>query len=188
MALKSLSSKDLQILVKSKNHKAFEELYNRYWKKIFVICNNRLQNADIAQDLVQDIFISLWNNENVDSIENIDAYLYQSSKFAVIKELHKQIRYDNIAPTEIGILDKVAEFDLNEVLDAKLLDALLQVRIDMLPAKTKIIFNYSRKDNLNSKEIAEKLNISHRTVENQISFVLKELRNFLQKVKSIIIF
>lgn len=173
MSVKSLSIKELQILIKSKNHRAFEELYNRFWDKLFAICNNRIQNDEIAKDLVQDIFISLWNNEKIESIDNLDAYLFQACKFSVIKQLHKQCRYDNISSTEIGLIDKCSDFDLDDVLHVKMLENLLQMQIEKLPTRTKIIFNYSRNENLNSLEIAEKLDISHRTVENQISFALK---------------
>lgn len=184
----TLSNIELQKGIQRKDEKAFRELYNRYWDKIFVICHNRIQNMDIAQDLVQDIFMSLWNHRNLASIQNLESYLYQACKFAVIKEYHKSARYDTLDPTSFGLLDQIETIDLDEVIEAKFLKDLLQAKVERLPEKTKIIFNYSRNENLNSREIAEKLNISHRTVENQLSNALKELREFLRKINFFTIF
>lgn len=178
----TLSNIELQKGIQRKDGKAFQELYNRYWDKIFVICHNRIRDMDLAQDLVQDIFMSLWNHRNLASIQNLESYLYQACKFAVIKEYHKSARYDTLDPTSFGVLDQIETIDLDEVIEAKFLKDLLQAKVERLPEKTKIIFNYSRNENLNSREIAKKLNISHRTVENQLSNALKELRKFLRKI------
>lgn len=184
----TFSNIELQKRIQSKDEKAFRELYNRYWDKVFVICHNRIHNLDVAQDIVQDIFMSLWNHRELGSIQNIESYLYQACKFAVIKEYHKYARYDSLDSVGFGILDQVEELDLDAVLEAKFLKDLLQAEVERLPEKTKIIFNYSRIDNLNSREIAEKLNISPRTVENQLSNALKVLRKFLKNLNFFVIF
>lgn len=178
----------LQKLVHHKNEEAFRAIYDRYWDKVFVICNNRVQHMDIAQDLVQDIFLSLWTHADLSAIENLEAYLYQATKFSIIKHFHKSNRYTNVDHSVIGILDRVEEVNLDEALDSKFLQELIFQEVERLPLKTQIIFNYSRKEHLNSKEIAEKLHISHRTVENQISYALKQLRIFLRTIKTFIIF
>lgn len=184
----TLSNIELQRRIQSKDEKAFRELYNRYWDKVFVICHNRIHNMDVAQDIVQDIFMSLWNHRELSSIQNIESYLYQACKFAIIKEYHKSARYDSLDSTGFGVLDRVEDLDLDEVLEAKFLKDLLQAEVERLPEKTKIIFNYSRNENLNSREIAEKLNISPRTVENQLSKALKVLRKFVNNLNFFVIF
>lgn len=184
----SLSNIELQSLIHFRNDKAFRALYDRYWTKIFTICNNRVQDAVVAQDLVQDIFLSLWLHKDLSSVVNLEAYLYQATKYAVFKYLHRSSRFESVDEKILGRLDRAEEYDISEVLDSRLLEDLLYEEVERLPEKAKLIFNYSRKDNLNSKEIAEKLNISHRTVENQLSITMKKLRTFLKNLNSFNIF
>jgi RNA polymerase sigma-70 factor (ECF subfamily) len=82
----------------------------------------------------------------------------------------------------------VEELGLDDSLCIKELQQLIFQEVERLPEKAKIIFNYSRIDHLDSREIAEKLNISHRTVENQISKSLKHLRIFINNLKSLLFF
>ncbi|MBD1428880.1 RNA polymerase sigma-70 factor [Sphingobacterium litopenaei] len=185
----SISDYDLQLLISNdRNQSAFQELYNRYWDKIFASCNNRLQDVEAAEDIVQDIFISLWQHPNLPQIQNLSAYLFQATKFSVIKYLNRISRYDSINPLEFGVLDRLDQMDLNEALNYKEMHYILMQGVEQLPPQTKLIFRYSRIDHLNSKEIAEKLEISPRTVENQISKALKVLRKILRNTQNFIIF
>ena len=184
----SLDNLTLQKLIRAGDQEAFKIIYERYWDKIFVMCNNRLPQTDIAEDLLQDIFVSLWKNPKLDEIQNLEAYLFQATKFSIIKYLNRSSRVEYIDHTSYGLLDRIEELNLDDALNSKELQQLIFQEIERLPEKTKIIFNYSRIDNLNSKEIAEKLNISPRTVENQISKSLKHLRIFINNLKSLLFF
>lgn len=184
----SASDIELQSLVKGGDEHAFREIYDRYWDKVFVICNNRLHQTEAAQDIVQDIFLSLWEHPDLTKVQNMEAYLFQACKFSVIKYVHKSSRYDSIDSQMVGLLDRVVEMSIDEALHIKFLQDIIFQEVERLPKKTAIIFNYSRKEHLSSKEIADKLNISPRTVENQISHALKELRIFLKNLKTFMIF
>ncbi len=184
----SLENLTLQKLIRAGDQEAFRIIYERYWDKIFVICNNRLPQKDIAEDLLQDIFISLWNNPKLEEVQNLEAYLFQAAKFSIIKYLNRSSRIDFVDPNSYGLLDRVGELGLDDALYTKELQQLIFQEVERLPEKTKIIFNYSRIDHLDSREIAEKLNISHRTVENQISKSLKHLRIFINNLKSLLFF
>ena len=183
-----LSDKDLLTSIHFKDQLAFQELYNRYWEQIFVICNNRLQLYEVSQNLVQDIFLSIWTHKNLLIIENIEAYLYQAIKYSVIKYLHRSSKIDLMDTNDMGCLDVLYESDISDAIHSKLLQNLLFQELKKLPPKTQIIFEYSRVQQLNSKEIAEKLQISPRTVENQISKTLSSLRKFLESIKIFMVF
>lgn len=183
-----LSDVDLLISINEKDQLAFQELYNRYWDKIFVVCHNRIQLYEVAQDLVQDIFLSIWTHKNVLTIENIEAYLYQSTKYAVIKYLQRASKIEHVETDKLGELEKLHALDISDALHSKMLQQLLFQEVQKLPARTKVIFEYSRIDHLDSKEIAERLQISPRTVENQISQALSALRKFLKNMKMFMIF
>lgn len=185
----SLSDYDLQLLIaENRNKSAFEVLYARYWEKVFTICNNRLQDAEAAEDIVQDVFISIWQHSNLQKINNMSAYLYQATKFSVIKYLNRVSRYDTVDPQNMGFLDQLDYLDLNDALNYKEIHSLIMDGVEHLPPQTKLIFKYSRIDHLNSKEIASKLDISPRTVENQIGKALKVLRKILKNVQTFMFF
>lgn len=175
-------------LIGEKDKKAFQELYARYWERVFAICVNRLSNQVIAEDLVQDIFLSIWEHKKIHDIINIEAYLFQSVKFSVIKNIHKSSRLSLMDNEHMGILDKVSDLNIDEVLNSKIVEDLVFQAVEKLPERTKIIFQYSRIDHLTSTQIADKLNISRRTVENQISNALRSLRKFIQNLNFIIFF
>ena len=177
-----------QRISEDRDRSAFEELYARYWDKIFAICHNRLHDVEASEDIVQDVFISLWQHNDLLQVRNLSAYLHQATKFSLIKYLNRVSRYDTVDPYEMGVLDKLDQIDLNEALNYKEIHSLLMDGVEQLPPKTKLIFKYSRIDHLNSQEIAEKLDISHRTVENQISKALKVLRNILRNTQNFIFF
>lgn len=183
-----LPTLELQLLIHAKDELAFRTLYDRFWDKIFVICNNRVQNVEAAQDIVQDIFLSIWTHTDIRTVQNLEAYLFQATKFSVIKYFNKSARYTNVDHQLLGMLDRVEDVDIDEALHSKFLQELIFQEVERLPLRTQIIFNYSRKEHLSSKEIAEKLDISPRTVENQLSFALKQLRIFLRTLKTFIIF
>lgn len=180
---------DLQLMIyEDRDKSAFEELYNRYWSKIFAVCYNRIQDHEISQDIVQDVFVSIWQHKTLHEINNLSSYLHQATKFSIIKYLHRRSKYDSVDPQEVGVLDRLDNIDIEEALNYKHIQALLMDGVEQLPPQTKLIFKYSRIEHLNSKEIAEKLDISPRTVENQISKALKVLRNILRNIQNIIIF
>ena len=178
----TLDIQELQKRMYLRESGAFQEIYERYWDSVFARCNNRLHDPEAAKDLVQDIFMSLWNHPDIRSIRNLEAYILQATKFSILKYIHKAARYQSMDQQLPGILDQALSQDLHEALDSKYLKDLLFQEVERLPERTRVIFKYSREEHLNSKEIAEKLDISPRTVENQISQALKKLRIFLNKL------
>lgn len=184
----SLDTQRLQDGIYQRDQSAFRELYDRYWEGVFARCNNRIRDADATQDLVQDIFLSLWNHPDIREIKNLEAYISRATKFTIIRYLHKTARYQSIDQDAPGSLDKIMDQDIHEALHSKFLQDLLFQEVERLPERTRVIFKYSRQEHLNSREIAEKLDISPRTVENQISQALKKLRHFLKNLHCWILF
>ncbi|SUJ26178.1 RNA polymerase sigma factor [Sphingobacterium spiritivorum] len=182
-AYESIPDSELLLYLAEKDHTAFTELYTRHWKVVYAICLNRIKEPAIAEDLVQDIFLSLWTHAQPQNIRNLEAYLFQATKFSIIKHINKSQKH--LYTNEHGLFDQLEDYNLDEVLHYKWVKELIFQEVEKLPLKTQLIFRYSRQDHLNSKEIADKLDISPRTVENQISKVLKILRKV---VKTIIFF
>ncbi|WP_353137911.1 sigma-70 family RNA polymerase sigma factor [Pseudopedobacter sp.] len=170
---------DLLVDIKADDSRAFDELYARTWKELYIKAYSKLKHEDLAKDIVQEIFVDLWNKRHVKAINNVKAYLAQSVKFKVLDEFRKN-RYEFIE-----IENFTEEIKENVYADSKLLDkeffASLKDWIDSLPHKRKEIFRLKYQEGLSNKEIALKLNISPKTVQNQVLNSSPELYKLLRR-------
>ncbi|WP_316823814.1 RNA polymerase sigma-70 factor [Pedobacter miscanthi] len=152
---------------------AFEKIYNRYWSKLYLSAYQILRNKEASEDIIQEIFVSLWLKRSHTTVENLNNYLFTSVRFQVFKAIRDgKLRTDLLHDTELLVSPHNAENMLTEKEIAQRLDD----SIELLPQKCREIFILSRKEHLSVKEISEKLNISPKTVENQITIALRRLR------------
>ncbi|HLU89689.1 MAG TPA: RNA polymerase sigma-70 factor [Cyclobacteriaceae bacterium] len=180
--LESRSDKELLGLLQSGNCFAFSEIYSRYWKKMFTVAANKTGNQEEAEELVQDIFVSLWERrESLEVTVSLNAYLAVSVKYQVIKILARRHLYRKYTRQN---LDR--GFDIsnvtNEWLEFEELRERLESLVDNLPPKCRTIFKLSREQGLSQKQIAESCGISEKTVEAHLGKALKVLRSGLGAV------
>ncbi|GAA3553409.1 RNA polymerase sigma-70 factor [Snuella lapsa] len=167
------------------NSKTFRVVYLNHWDKLYVYAFNILKDKKICEDLVQDIFFTLWKNRNTTNIHNISGYLFQSLKFKIYKHFRdtKFIdmdieKFHNIKETSESPYDMITLQDLERI---------VAIHSEKLPKRCQEIFYLSRFECLSHKEIADKLNISIRTVKNQISVALKHLKVHLEKESYVVL-
>ena len=161
-------------LIAEGNQAAFMQIYDRYWKKVFTIANNRINKLEDAEDIVNDVFASLWANRKKIQIVSLENYLATASKYCVfskIKLQNKEKEYAASLPQQSFVTDSCE----NSVHYKRML---IQVKkeVEKLPSKCQLIFKYSREQGLSVKEIATILQLSPKTVENQIGKAIKLLR------------
>lgn len=113
--LPSLTDDELVLLLKESNHTAFEELYNRYWKKTLSLAVHKSGDLNEAENIVQDIFVSLWNRREVLVINtSFNNYLFVSVKYRVIKFLDKlrsiRIYQENMAVSADVLDDSTQQY------------------------------------------------------------------------------
>lgn len=167
-------------LVKGSDKLAFDELYRRTWKKLYTEAFHKLKDEDLAKDVVQEIFVDVWNKRQQRQIQNVEGYLARAVKFKVIDKFRKK----DVIVEEIEEFANVlanSEFADSKLLD-KELDQLLNHWIDQLPSKRKEIFLLKYKEDLTTEEIGKLLNISTKTVQNQILNATTFLRGLMQKI------
>ena len=166
-----------------------EYLYAHYWEEVLDTAFKRLRNEEVAQDITQEIFISIWENRERLNIEgSIEAYFKGAVKYKVInyfksymvREKHKDdivmLSANQHAPSAENLL-LLKDFH-------KQFDEALQE----LPEKMRVIISMSRKQEKSNQEIADELNLSAQTVKNQISSALKLLREKLAYTLVLMIF
>ena len=157
--------------------RAFDFLYNKYFSKLYGAVYKRLQNQELTEEVVQELFISLWERRDVLTISTtIEAYLFSSVKYLVIAQYKKNNlfeKYSNSLNPEVddnNFSEQVIAFDE--------LNAAYQNSLKLLPERCREIFLLKR-TGLSQREISEKMDISEKTVENQMTKALKILREAL---------
>ncbi len=160
-------------------HAAFTEIYNRYWKRLFYIAAKKLHDPEEAEEIVQQIFVSMWNRrENLQINTSLNAYLATSVKYRIIKVMdklyHQQKYADSITSRNLddSTQEWLAFLDLKEILNKS---------ISELPEKCQLVFRMSREQYMSQKDIAAALNISEKTVEAHLGKAIKTLRQKLNR-------
>ena len=159
------------------NERAFAMLYDLFSGDLSRYILSKVASIEVAQDILHDLFLSLWKNrDRIHEIQSLPSYLYSSCRYLIIAHYRnnmKEISRDyNLE--ELDILD--SSVPLEDRLHFRFIIDMVESEIENLPEKCRIIFKLSRHDFLSNKEIAEKLQISESTVEKHIHKALKRLR------------
>jgi len=154
----------------------FEIIYKTHYAILRNVVENIINDKDASHDVVQEVFLKLWRKKDqLDHILNPKAYLFRSAINASITYLENN--KDRVHLSHIKI---EAPENADSTILVKELEEKIQRALDSLPAKCKAIFVLSRFEGLKYKEIAEHLDISVKTVENQIGIAIKRMRDELK--------
>ncbi|KAA6333679.1 ECF RNA polymerase sigma factor RpoE [termite gut metagenome] len=165
--------KYIEKLAQNDDHDAFRFLFLKYFPKLKFFITHLVKSETIAEELSQDIFIRIWENrEKLTVIQSLNSYLYRMAKNAAINYLNRKYVEENYVLN----YNQYDEPSVEETFQAKEMELLVQLVVERMPSQRKKIFEMSRVENLKNEEIAKKLNISKKTVENHLNFALKEIR------------
>lgn len=157
-------------------------LYRRYWEAMFLTAAKALRSQDDAADLVQDVFLSLWNRRHELSITgSLEAYLQTSIKYKVINYIEKNITRRDYLALLADMLVNYQPPDVESQLQLKELQQVVQSAVDQMPDKMRTVYELSRKQHLSHKEIAARLGISDETVKKHIQHALQLIKSAIQK-------
>jgi len=173
--MQEILDSDLLRLIQKDDEIAFRVFYERYWERLYAHVYAALQDDDEAKDIVQDIFIQVWNNRATLYVENtFEPYLFKSAKnqvFSLYRNKKFKLDKEEELIERLGRLeetdDRLMEKELNTIIDAEL---------DKMPVYVRLCYQLSRKEGKSIREIAEKLSLSEQTVKNYISESLRRLR------------
>jgi RNA polymerase sigma-70 factor (family 1) len=177
MAVRSpLSDHELVILLKEGDEAAYTEIYNRYKGVLYQHAYRRLPNQGEVDDIIHELFTTLWiKRETLIFKTNLAGYLYTAVRNRIINYIaHQQIASDYVESLQEFMDKGIAVTDYRVRLS--MLQQVIEKEIENLPAKMREIFELSRKSQLSHQEIAFKLEISEKTVKNQVHNALKILR------------
>ncbi|MBW8243881.1 RNA polymerase sigma-70 factor [Muricauda oceani] len=172
---------ELAVRVQGSDREAFNALFSMLWEPMYTYASSMIMNDSIAKDLVQEIWIDYWQRRESVEVENIKSYLYKAIRY----KCYNSLRDTKFNKTQIEAAESIyVASEIEQEEDVLELSKRIDISMANLPQRCQEVFRLSRIHNISNKEIAKQLNISHRSVENQISFALRRLRKDLSIVKS----
>jgi RNA polymerase sigma-70 factor (family 1) len=163
---------------------AFCEIYDRYWYKIYLVFYRRLKSKEISEELVQNLFMRLWERRDRLSINQLENYLFTAARNSFIDYISSQAvaaNYVNYFKTthaaESNVTEQIVEFDdLSEAIEKGL---------HKLPSKTSEVFRLSKLNNWPIAKISKHLSLSEKTVEYHLTKSLKFMKVYLREFTSL---
>jgi len=185
--LDEFSDNELLALLNKGDRRAFDAIYNRYWADLYKSAYRLLRDQDACMEILQEIFIWLWEHRDNLIINNLKYYLLSAVKYKTANYIRKEkirksffTEVENIRPEDLAFTEDNVEL--------KELKSIILSFTSELPERARMIFQLSRYEHLSNKEIAERLGISEKTVENQMTTNLRKLRSALGRKSAWLIF
>lgn len=176
--------------IREDNEQAFAKLFYRYSSRIYSTAYSYVRDPEACEQIVHDIFITLWTNRHSLNIQSFKAYLTSAARYRVYKHITacKIIPLDYREDMEVRDFSGYASHNEGySNLAYEDLEMEVDSHLQNLPKRCREIFVLSRKESLSNDEIAEQLGISKRTVENQLTYALRHLRFSLKDVSVVLI-
>jgi RNA polymerase sigma-70 factor (family 1) len=160
--------------------RSFERVFNLYAKDLVRYANTIVKNGDDAEDIVQQLFVVLWNKKGTTNITgSLKSYLYRSVYNSSLNKL-KQVKVRESYVVDSRYVSSGLTAAVNEAMEHKETAARIEAAIEALPDQCKLIFSMSRIEQLKYQEIADKLGLSVKTVETQMGKALRHMRLHLK--------
>jgi RNA polymerase sigma-70 factor (ECF subfamily) len=172
---------DLELLeaIRQNDEEAFAELFRRYWKKVHAMAYPRVRSEEVTAEIVQDLFISLWDKRATHSIKHLPSYLYTAVKNKALNYMEAQMVRKNYWDycrkfflDRDNATENTVEFD--ELMEA------IETGLQHLPEKSKKVFRLNRLEGRSIPEIADALNLSEKAIQYHLTLSLKKLRLHLK--------
>ena len=171
-----LENEAIGVLLAQRDETAFEQVFKTHFKRLHAYAFTILRDEEEAEEMVQQVFFKLWErNENLSLTGSVSAYLYRAVHNESLNYIkHQKVRSDHKLHVAYSMKNEVEHPE--KKIQAGELEKKIHSALNELPEQCRTIFQMSRFDELKYREIAEKLGISVKTVENQMGKALKLLR------------
>jgi len=169
-----IADKLLLLKLKEGNNEAFDALYEKYWQGIYSAAFKRLHDPDQAKDITQDVFLQLWLKREENNIDNLPAYLFTATRNKVLNWMEKERKYTPVPELLLQLRSSLDRSD-SELLEREFMRS-YEALIDTLTPSQQKIFRMRYQQDISTSEIAEQLDISRKTVQNQLGKAVAQLR------------
>lgn len=167
---------DLLKRLQAGEESVFEVLYDQYFSALYVHAYNKLRDREVAKDIVQDLFVTLWEKRaSIPINKSISSYLYISVRNRTLDYIAKERSKEKYLDTLVDFIEAKHSFTDHRVRE-KMLEEQIESVLDSLPPRLKEVFQLSRKQHLTHRQISEKLNLSEQSVRSYVKDALKVFR------------
>lgn len=171
---KHLEDTELMDRLRAGDEVALKLIYKKYWNQLYSSAYNLLHDQPACEDIIQDLFINLWNKrEQIEIRATLKSYLFASVRYEVYRQVRQGSVREDIFENIQDRLQTPSEY--GNIEHRELLSYVNSI-VNNLSEKCKVVYKLSRDEQLSHKEIASKLDISPKTVENHLNKALRQLR------------
>ena len=161
--------------IRKNDYVSYNKLFERYYGRLCQYVYSLLMDKSDTEDIVQELFLNIWKNrERIEIKENVGGYLYKMAKHLALNHLRSKVYFNNLSETQ----DQLSYED--DRVESEEFRIALYSCIDHLPGRCKQVLLLHRIKGLKQKEISEKLDVSIKTIKNQIWISLQKLRRCLE--------
>ena len=175
MNLAHSTDAELMAGIINNDRQSFRKLYDRYQEDMYCVAVRKIHSEDVAEEIVQDVFVELWEKRHRLSITEVRFYLFRSVKNGVLDHIRAQIVRQNYAREHALLAEPNSNHTDDEMAMYELMAA-IYAGMNGLSEKTREIFRFNRLEALSPDEIAKILNLPKRTVEYHITIALRAMR------------
>lgn len=166
---------------------AFIGIYNRYWDKLYFLAHKHLRSAENSEEIVQDVFLNLWNKRSTVHIQSLPVYLAAMTRYAIYRFLARERKFSTIPLG--GLREQELHHASEEInMDDRLLLHIIEELSNQLPEKCRLVFVHNKLMDQPLKQVAGELDISVKTAEAHLTKALKFVRGKLGDILSILLF
>lgn len=168
---------DLLNALRAGDQQAFSIIFKKYWQHLYRIALAKVQSREVAEEIVQELLVALWEKRNVLLIINLTHYLNASLKNRCIDHIRKnttQEKYWQYIKSSFPVMDVQDEMHTHELEEA------IEKGMAGLPEKSRMIFKLNRLEGISNSEIAKRTQLSEKSVEYHITKSLKQLKRHLK--------
>lgn len=160
----------------SGSHDAFRQLFMSYFPRVKYFIAHLTKSENIAEELAQDVFMKIWERrEHLQIAGSFNSYVYRMAKNAALNHLRRKYLEESYLEEYESQAEPTIEGDLY----AREMELLEKLTVSRMPRKRRVVYEMSRRDGLTNDEIAHRMGISKKTVENHLNLALKEIRKTL---------
>ncbi|MGN6494498.1 MAG: RNA polymerase sigma-70 factor [Agriterribacter sp.] len=158
------------------DQQAYNDLFLRFYPSLKQFAYSFLKSKQLSEEAVSDVFINIWEKrKELHTITNLKLYLFTSTRNAALNYLKKQKGLNNLHVEDYWVELNSIYFDPEQLMITAEMIAKVHEAIQSLPARCRLIFKLVKEEGLKYREVAELLNLSVKTVENQMTLALKKI-------------
>jgi RNA polymerase sigma-70 factor (family 1) len=158
------------------DERAYKQLFFLFYKPLKQFAFSSVKSKEMAEEIVSDVFLNIWKGrKHLEEIDNLKTYLYISTKNTSLKYLLKQHKQVAIAIDTLNIEIESKDIHPDQMMITADMVKKITEAVNQLPPRCKLVYKFIKEDGLRYKEVAAILNISIKTIDNQLAIALKKI-------------